>query len=98
MRVLYSPQLNERDTLEYLFEGDKITVTFNGEVDVFDFTGMSDGFANSYDRRNQTIITTLPINPVIEATKKNGILSVTLMKFIGEEATDEEKFPDWIEV
>lgn len=98
MRVLYSPQVNLRDTLEYVFEGDKITVTYNGEIDVFDFTGMPDGVANSHDRYNRTIISTLPVCPVIEAEKRNGVLSVQLMKFIPEDAPYEDRFPDWIEV
>jgi hypothetical protein len=98
MRVLYSPQVNEKDTLEYLFEGDKITATYNGEVDIFDFTGMPDGRANSHDRYNTTIISTLPFCPVIEAEKKDGILSVKLIKFIKEDASHEDRFPDWIEV
>lgn len=98
MKVLYSPQINEDDTLEYVFDGDKITVTYNGEVDVFDFTGMPDGKANSYDRKSQTIISTLPFCPVIDATKENGVLSVQLVKFIPMDAPQEDLFPDWIEV
>lgn len=98
MRILYSPQINNgNDTLDYVFDGDKITVTFNGEVDVFDFTGLSDGNAISYGR-NPTIISTLTINPVIEATRENGALSVRLLKYITENAPDSDKFPDWVEV
>jgi hypothetical protein len=98
MKILYSPQVNTKDTLEYLFESDKITVTYNGEVDVFDFTDMPDGRVNSYDRRNELIVTTLPTCPIYEAVKQDGVLSVVLLKFIGEEATEEERFPTWIEV
>jgi hypothetical protein len=97
MQVLYVPQHNVSDSLSYTFDGDKITVTYNGEVDIFDFTDMPDGFANNWDR-NPTIVSTLPISPVIEATKANGVLSVKLLNFIGDNATYEEKFPEWVTV
>lgn len=99
MLVLYSPQLNEEDTLEYQFIGDKIIVTYNGQIDEFDFTDMPEGCrVNSYDRRNQTIISELSIEPIIEAERTNGVLKVTLRRFIGVDATEDELNPNWIEV
>lgn len=99
MRVLYSPQVNEQDTLNYEFVGDKITVTYNGEVDIFDFTGMPNGCSiSSYDRNDVGIKSDLPIDPIIKAEKVNGVLQVELINFIGLDATEEERFPDWIEV
>lgn len=97
MRVLYAPQFNDIQKLEYRFEGDVITVTLDGQTDVFDFTGMEDGIASN-EGREQAITTTLPINPFIYAEKANGVLSVKLLKFIGMNPTHEENFPDWIEV
>lgn len=98
MKILYSPQINEIDVLEYEFVGDKITVTYNGEIDEYDFTDMPDGsVARSYGREPE-IISNLPINPVIEAKRMNGILHVILIKFIPFNATEDKKFPDWIEV
>lgn len=89
--ILYSPQFNEQDELTYQFEGDKIIATLNGETDEFDFTGMPDGFAGN-------IITKLPICPIISAKKEDGVLFVELLKFIKMDATEEERFPKWIEV
>jgi hypothetical protein len=97
MQVLYSPQCNEKDTLEYQFIGDKIIVTYNGEVDEFDFTDMPDGIARNYGREPE-IISTLPISPVIEVSKLNGVLYAQLLKFIGKNASQEDKFPEWQEV
>ena len=44
------------------------------------------------------IETVLEYNPILKATKVDGILSVELLNFISEDATEEEKFPEWIEV
>lgn len=99
MMILYSPQLNENNTLEYTFEGDKITAIFNGISDTFDFTGMPDGsIVNSYDRFNPGIVSTLPINPIMDAVRDNGVLKVRLIKYITSDAPESEKFPDWVEV
>lgn len=94
MRVLLSPQLQVEDNdLNYFFEGDVITITLNGVTDVFDFSIFSDG---ELDMGN--IETVLEIQPILSAKRENGVLSVELLNFISEDATDEEKFPNWIEV
>lgn len=97
MQVLYSPQINEQDTLEYVFNGNIITATYNGQSDTFDFTNMPDGKATSYGR-NPDIVTTLPINPVIEAEISGGVLKVQLVKFISLDAPSTDCFPDWVTV
>ena len=55
------------------------------------FTNMPDGLA-------QEITTILPTNPIIRAERKDGILSVELVKYIDEDADETERFPDWMEV
>lgn len=97
MFVLYSPQVNETDTLEYTFDGEKIIANYNNQVDEFDFTDTVDGQAMSYGRE-PSIVSELPIQPVIDAVRTNGVLKVTLLKFITSDSTEEDKFPDWIEV
>jgi hypothetical protein len=97
MQVLYLPCFNDVDELSYEFSGDIITATLNGEVDVFDFTDMPDGFASAAIKRGE-IQTTLPVAVVTEAEKQGGVLQVKLVRFIGRDATYEERFPDWIEV
>lgn len=98
MKILFVPQVNEVDTLIYEFVGDKIIVTYNEVVDEFDFTDMPEGaIAKSYGR-NPNIISVFPIEPVIEARRENNQLFVKLIKFISTDATEDEKFPEWIEI
>lgn len=92
MMVLYSPQFNDRSTLTYTFEGDKITATLDGVVEVFDFTGMPEGKADGIE------VEFLPFNPIGEVERVNGVLKVVLLNFIGADATEAEKFPEWQEV
>lgn len=90
MRVFLSPQVSDMK-IEYTFENEVITANYNGEVDEFDFSGMPDGEMGEIE-------TTLPVNPILSASKINGILSVELLNYIGEDATYEDRFPQWIEV
>lgn len=90
MRILYSPQLNPV-RIDYSFDGDTITVSCDGNTDEFDFSGMPDGEMSEIE-------TTLSIKPIIKASKLNGVLSVELLNHIGDDATEEERFPSWIEV
>lgn len=96
--ILYSPQFNEQDELTYQFEGDKIIATLNGKTDEFDFTGMPDGSVDNSSRDGDNIITKLSICPIVSAKKEDGVLFVELLKFIKMDATEEERFPKWIEV
>lgn len=88
IKVLYSPQINIKDSLKYKFEGDKVTATLNGMTDIFDFTGMPDGAVDSVE-------TVLPMDVIIEAQKKDGFLWLTLLKFIPENAPQSDRFPTW---
>lgn len=91
MKVLYSPQANEFEQLMYTFDGEKITANLNGQTDVYDFSSVPEGKAS-------TIVSDLPIKVVLDAYRENGVLFVTILNFIGHNATQEECFPDWIEV
>lgn len=59
--------------------------------DTFDFSTMPDGVA-------QEFTTILPFNPILRAERKDGILSVELIKYVGPDATEQERFPEWMEV
>jgi hypothetical protein len=91
MKVLYSPQLNLKDKIIYSFQGETITATLNGTSDTFDFSALPDGRA--YDIR-----TSLPVNPICDAIRENGVLSVILLNYIDENADENERFPQWMEV
>ena len=94
MRIYKSPQIRADEKLfEFEFSGEVIVATFDGIEDTFDFTGFPDGEADY-----SMIETVLEYNPILKATKVDGILSVELLNFISEDATEEEKFPEWIEV
>lgn len=79
--------------LTYEFDGDVITTHYGDETDSFDFTNLPDGSMHFVD-----IETTLSTHPIITVRKISGILYVELLNHISEDATEFEKFPNWIEV
>lgn len=91
MKILYSPQEHLSSRIIYNFSGETITATLDGQSDTFDFSGLPDGRA--YD-----IKSTLPVNPIVDAIRENGILSVTLLNYISENASEADRFPQWMEV
>ena len=94
MKIYKSPQVGaDEKRFEFEFSGEVIVATFDGVTDTFDFTGFPDGEAHY-----SMIETILEYNPILKATKVDGILSVELLNFISEDATEAEKFPEWIEV
>lgn len=99
MKILFSPQVHETDRFKYEFENQKVRVTFKSKKDTFDFSGFPNGVLQLEDPETgeKLIETELEINPLISAKKENGILYVELMNFIGFDATEEERFPDWID-
>lgn len=92
MKVLYSPQVNEVDSLLYTFDGDKITAMLNGQSDVFDFTSIPQGQVSN-------IQSTLLINPVKNAYRDgDNILHVVLLNFVGTNASHSDLFPTEVTV
>lgn len=91
MKILKSPQRNDTE-LAYKFDGEEITATLNGETDTFDFTNMPQGKATDFD-------TTLDPCPIKSAERDaSGELWVELMNYIGPNATEAERFPEWEDV
>ena len=94
MNIKYSPCVSfDGKCFTYVFDGEKIEVAFDGVSEIFDFEGFPDGEMDSF-----LVETVLKYNPLISAKKVDGILSVELLNFISEDATEGEKFPEWIEV
>ena len=94
MRIYKSPQVSSNGKrFDFSFSGEIITVSIFGVSDTFDFTGFPDGEVDY-----SMIETVLEYNPILKATKVDGILSVELLNLISEDATEAEKFPEWIEV
>ena len=93
MRIYKSPQVRLDDKrIDYSAKGDKLTVTIEGVSDTFDFTNVV-GVLNMSGVR-----TTLPFNPLQKAARKHGNIEVTTINYIGQNATDEERFPHFQEV
>ena len=91
MFIKYSPQVSDRK-LTYEFNNDVVTATFNDITETFDFSGMPNGIADSIESE------VFDFNPVLSARKESNILYLELINFIGEDATEEERFPEWFEV
>lgn len=91
MKVYFSPQVSD-ERMDYTFDNDVITATMNGVTETFDFSGMPNGIAESIKSE------VFEFDPVLSAKKENNILYLELINFIGEDATEAERFPDWIEV
>lgn len=92
MKILYSPQRSD-EKIEYTFENETITATLSGTTDTFDFSTFPDGQANI-----EKIDTILPVNPIVSAERQDGTLYIKLLNYIGDNATHEERFPQWQEV
>lgn len=94
MRILKSPQIRfDEERFAFSFDGEIITATLGEESNTFDFSAFPDGEVNW-----SMIETNLPYNPIIKASRVNGTLSVEIINFIAEDAPEEDKFPEWIEV
>lgn len=93
MRIYKSPQVRMGDErTEYSAKGDKLTVTIEGVSDTFDFTNVV-GVLNM-----SAVRTTLNFNPIQKVERKNGNIEVTTINYIGQNATEEERFPHFQEV
>ena len=88
MKIYKSPQVRLDDKrIDYSAKGDKLIVTVDGVSDTFDFTNVV-GVLDMASVR-----TTLTFNPIQKVERKNGNIEVTTINYIGQNATDEERFP-----
>lgn len=92
MRVLYSPQFNDGEKINYEIKKDIVIVEIDGETEEFDFTGMPDGMASVLESD------IFEFCPVVSAERKDGVLHLILLNFIDFDASEEEKYPEWQEV
>ena len=93
MRIFFSPIVGLADQIQYTFDNDKITATYKGTTDTFDFTGMPDGQLDL-----STLETALEVSPIMSAERIDGVLYIELLNPINEEDSEFHKFPEWIEV
>ncbi len=99
MLIHFSPQRHD-DKIEYIFKGETITATLNGVTDTFDFSSLQEGdeVARNEETGQLEIETCLPILPILEAKRENGQVVVTVLKYHGKDAPEEERFPQPLEV
>ena len=91
MRVKLTPQYNPGKAIAYTFGVDSFVAEMDGVTDTFDFSKVSE-----VDPRQ--IRTSLPINPVVHVERLSGVLQLTLINYINEEATETERCPQFMEV
>lgn len=89
MNIKYSPVRSD-DTITHEFENDVVTITIGEETDTFDFSTFSDGEAVVSEFE-----TNLSINPFVSVRRENGELFIEVMNYIGKDATEAERFPQW---
>jgi len=92
MQIKYSPQRSD-SIIKYSFSGEVITAVMEEVADTFDFSAMPDGQAIM-----QEIETILPVNPILFAKRESGVLWLELLNYIGPDANEAERFPEWQEV
>lgn len=99
MKILLVPQVDNRRII-YDFKEHVIKVSIGEVEDTFDFSGVTDGVLrlHDHDTGENLIKTTLSVVPIISAEKREGILYLELLNWIGEDASREERFPEWIDV
>lgn len=91
MRIMKSPQRAD-EKINYSIENEVITVEFREQTEVYDFSTMPNGIAEEIKSE------VFSFNPVLSAKRESGVLSVELLNFIGLDATEAERFPEWEEV
>jgi hypothetical protein len=58
---------------------------------VFDFSALPDG-------RAEEVSTSLPVQPIVSAERVAGVLQLELLKYIGLDADESQRFPQWQKV
>ena len=91
MKVKLTPQYNPNQVIKYTFGADSFVAEMDGISDTLNFIGVS-------ELSPRQIKTTLPINPVVQIDRVNGELQLTLINYINDEATETERFPEYMEV
>ncbi len=98
-KVLFEPQRSNKK-LEYKFTDETITATLNGITDTFDFSELEEGdeVARNEETGQLEIETTLPMLPILDARRENGQVIITVLKYHGADAPEEERFLEPLEV
>lgn len=90
--VKYVPQFNESEKIHYKITNECVKVSIEEKEELFDFSEMPNGIAQKIHSD------IFEFCPIISAERKEGVLYLELLNFIGFDATEDEKFPEWQEV
>lgn len=86
MQIVFSPIRSDAPAT-YTFAGETVTVVHDGQSEVYDFTSLPDGEAESIGQG------ALPIPCVKKAARVDGQLTVTLLLTHGKDAPEAVRFP-----
>lgn len=103
MRYKLSPQVSDKKIL-YEFSNETITAVYNGQIFLKDLSYIT------FEKSFKDIITDNPLDengniitcdfgfmPILNAYRdEENNLCVELLNFITKDASEEEKYPDWI--
>ena len=93
MKIYKSPQVRmDGKRITYDFSGSKISATLDGVTDVFDLSTVKSAISP------KSIRTTLAFNPIERIEYVNNDLEVMLTNFIGPDASEDERYPNFEEV
>ena len=79
MRITYSPQYNPHASIGYAVAGESVTATIGGVSDTFDFAAIPEGGAL------EDVQTTLPLVPVLAATRRGGVVDLVLLRWYSDD-------------
>ena len=94
MLIKFSPQRAD-DYIIYSFESERIIVKIGTKIDTFDFSSLREGdiVARNEETGQLEIETILPMLPILDARRENGQIIVTVLKYHGKDAPEDERFP-----
>ncbi|NMC56939.1 MAG: hypothetical protein GYA50_06950 [Eubacteriaceae bacterium] len=105
MRIKYSPQVNDVYKINYTIEDETIAAVCNGFVNSYNLSLLCDDFYKESVFDGEIVIeayiaeTVFDFVPIINAYRDEaGELYVELLNFISNDASEEEKYPGWLEV
>lgn len=78
IRIIETPQRSDMN-ISYSVDGDILNVTVDGITEEFDFTGLPEG------RAGEIISDVLQVNPIVSAEKIGDEITITLIRFYGED-------------
>ena len=96
--MIYQSPIVSNKRVAYEFQGETITVHYQDQQDLFNLSFIGEGYFELFnDDGSRKFPTSLPFNPIQSVERNDGVLWVKVLYFISQNATEEERFPDWFE-